>query len=273
MKIRAWSVYLARKLGRHRPARARGAQELQRAKLLNSDLVVHLAHELRTSINVIRGYADLAIDGEFGEVNPDLSETLRRIEERAATLQHLIDSALELARLETSGFLSRPENVALSDLIAEVEAETSADRQGSKLAFEWRVEDDIAGIRSDVAKLKLVLRNLISNAFKFTPQGSVVVEIRHRAGGVEFAVRDTGIGIRPDQRETIFEPFRQADVASKRSFASTGLGLHICRRALEMMGGSIRVDSEIGHGSVFRVWIPAQVIPSGGRGEGKRPSA
>jgi signal transduction histidine kinase len=237
-------------------------QQLERANRLKSQFVANISHDLCTSINVIRGYADLAMDGEFGEVNPELRETLRRIDQRAAALQNLVRNALELTQLETGEFPASLREIALSDLIADVNAETYLERSSSPLTFEWRVDDDITRIRTDVTKLKLVLRNLISNAFKFTRNGSVSVEGRRHAGGIEFAVRDTGIGIAPEQHEAIFNPFHPADGSRKQLFGGTGLGLHISRRLLETMGGMIGLESEVGRGSVFRVWIPAEVVSS-----------
>jgi signal transduction histidine kinase len=238
-------------------------QQLERANRVKSEFVANMSHDMYTPIHVIRGYADLAMDGEFGDVSPELRETLHRMDERAAALQNLVRSTLDLAQLETGEFPTSIEEVAVNDLIAGLDAEMRPHRDNSPVSFAWQVEDDIKRIRTDVRKLTRVLRNLISNAFKFTPSGSISVEIRRRAGGVEFVVRDTGLGIPPDLREAIFNPFQQRDEPSKMRHKGTGLGLHICRRLLETMGGRIELESEVGQGSVFRVWLPAEVIPSG----------
>jgi signal transduction histidine kinase len=242
-------------------------QQLERANRVKSDFVANMSHDMYTPINVIRGYADLAMDGEFGDVSPELRETLRRMDERAEALQDLVRNTLDLAQLETGEFPTSIEEVTLNDLIAGLDAEPRSDRDGSPVTFTWQVEGNIERIRTDVTKLKRVLRNLICNAFKFTPSGSVSVEVRRRAGGMEFVVRDTGIGIPPDLRETIFNPFQQGDESSKTRHKGTGLGLHICRRVLETMGGRIDLDSEVGQGSVFRVWLPAEVVSSGSHEE------
>ena len=106
-----------------------------------------------------------------------------------------------------------------------------------------------------------MLKNLVVNALKFTDQGSVMVDVYCRDGGLEFCVADTGIGMAPEVVPIIFEPFRQAGCFKTRRRGGVGLGLYIVRRLLDMMGGSISVDSELGRGSIFRVWVPNQVQP------------
>src|SRR5262249_34605279 len=144
--------------------------------------------------------------------------------------------------------------LCIGDLIAEIEGETRAVRERSPVSFLWKVTPDL-NVHTDPAKLKLVLKNLIGNAMKFTDQGIVTLEARPANTGVEIAVTDTGIGIAPEALPIIFDPFRQADASAGRG--GVGLGLYIVRRLLDALGASITVDSEVGRGSTFRVWLPS----------------
>jgi signal transduction histidine kinase len=127
----------------------------------------------------------------------------------------------------------------------------------SGLACVWRVAADLPPLQTDPGKLKVVLKNLLSNAVKFTTEGSVTVEAQAVRGGVEFGVTDTGIGIPADAFSFIFEPFRQVDSSDTRPYSGSGLGLHIVQRLLEVLSGTITVESEVGKGSTFRVWLPS----------------
>src|SRR5215510_9355554 len=109
---------------------------------------------------------------------------------------------------------------------------------------------------TDSGKLKVVLRNLLGNAVKFTKEGGITVAARSLEGGVKFSVTDTGIGIPQEALGVIFEPFRQIEHSATRQYGGTGLGLHIVKRLFEMLGGTITVESEVGQGSTFRVWVP-----------------
>jgi signal transduction histidine kinase len=115
-------------------------------------------------------------------------------------------------------------------------------------------------------KLRVILKNVIGNAVKFTNHGSITVRLRCCDGGAEFTVTDTGIGMTPEALTVIFEPFRQADSSSTREHGGVGLGLHIVRRFADMLGGTISVESEYGRGSTFRMWFPSQLkLPAGSR--------
>jgi signal transduction histidine kinase len=150
-------------------------------------------------------------------------------------------------------------DVYLSDLMNEIYAETEPEREKSGLRFGLDLPPTLPPIRTDRVKLKVVLKNLIANAVKFTREGRVNVSLSERHGGVEICVTDTGIGIAPDVLPTIFEPFRQGDSSLTRTYGGVGLGLYIVRRLLDMIGGKITVESEPGRGSTFRVWVPGYV--------------
>jgi signal transduction histidine kinase len=147
--------------------------------------------------------------------------------------------------------------VSLNEIVGVIETETRELCAKPNIEFQWHVGSNLPRLRSDPLKIKVILKNLIANAIKFTPSGEVEVAITRRGSGVELAVRDTGIGIAPETQTIIFEPFRQADGSSSRRFGGVGLGLYIVRRLVDVLGGAVSVDSELGRGSTFRVHLPA----------------
>jgi signal transduction histidine kinase len=148
--------------------------------------------------------------------------------------------------------------IHLADLLEEIEAETEGVRRKPGITWACEASGELPPVRSDRVKLKVVLKNLIDNAFKFSEQGAVRLLAAARNGGVEFAVSDTGIGIPAEAVGDIFESFRQVDNSLTRPYGGAGLGLYIVRRLLELLGGAVTVESEVGRGSTFRVWVPRE---------------
>jgi signal transduction histidine kinase len=152
--------------------------------------------------------------------------------------------------------------IHLPDLLHEIDTETREAREDKpRLAFSWQIAPGLSPLQTDGLKLKIVLKNLISNALKFTDHGSVTVSVAPDDGGVAITVTDTGIGITAEAQEIIFEPFRQADSSLTRPYGGVGLGLYVVRRLLDMLGGTISIDSKVGRGSTFRVRLPPNVPP------------
>jgi len=230
--------------------------QLGRASRLKSDFLATMSHELRTPLNVIIGYNDLLIEGAFGELAPETVDPLRRMGQSARELLELITTTLDLSRLEAGRLPVEPREFALAELLQEIDRETRELQAKPGVRFHWNIGSESTRLHTDPVKLKVVLKNLVANAAKFTERGSVTVEARPQDGGVEIAVADTGIGIAPDAQAVIFEPFRQADSSRTRRYGGVGLGLYIVRRLLEMLGGQVSVDSATGRGSTFRVWLP-----------------
>jgi signal transduction histidine kinase len=144
----------------------------------------------------------------------------------------------------------------IADVIREVEAETQGLREQSSLKFEWKVDENLSPLHTDPSKLKVVIKNLIGNAVKFTKKGSIIVDAHDHKEGVEISVADTGIGIPPEALPVIFEPFRQVNSSTASQYGGSGLGLHIVKQLLELLGGKIEVESEVGRGSIFRMSVP-----------------
>src|SRR5262249_43307939 len=243
--------------------RARMEEELRQAKetaeaasRTKSEFLATMSHELRTPLGIILGYTEMLLEedgGQLGERQPDY---LRRIERSARELLDLITAVLDLSRLEAGRLPLLTQETRVAALLQEVRADTQPLQEQSHLAFVWEVEQPLPLLYTDAGKLKVVLKNLIGNAAKFTKAGSITVAARNCKAGVEFRVSDTGIGIPQEALEAIFEPFRQIEDSATRQSGGTGLGLHIVKRLLEVLGGSITVESELGRGSTFCVWLP-----------------
>jgi signal transduction histidine kinase/CheY-like chemotaxis protein len=233
--------------------------ELERANRLKSDFLATMSHELRTPLHIIIGYVDSLLDErDEGHLNADHLDRLERISHSAIRLLELINSTLEISRLETSQVPLTLGEVRLLDLLDELRNETLELQERSGLAFEWRVDPAVPPIQTDRVKLGIVVKNLIDNAVKFTPSGSVTVEVTSQAGAVGISVSDTGIGIPAESRSAVFESFFQVEAAMTRSHGGVGLGLYIVHLLLELLGGRIEIESEPGSGSTFRVWLPLQ---------------
>ena len=241
----------------------RAKEAAEAADRTKSEFLSTMSHELRTPLHVILGYTDMLLDGAVGDLPSQQMELVRRIERNARVLSDLIHMVLDLNRLEAGGLPVDVRSVQAAVLLSEVQAELQGLCDQSGLACTWRVAPGLPPFHTDPGKLKVVLKNLVSNAVKFTEEGSITVAAEERQGGIEFSVTDTGIGIPAEAQAYIFEPFRQVDGATARASGGSGLGLHIVQRLLEILGGRIRVESVVGHGSTFRVWLPMAYTPRG----------
>jgi signal transduction histidine kinase len=234
---------------------ARLVEELDRASRVKADFVASMSHELRTPLNVIIGYSDLLVDQVFGELAPEQRETVRRIGEQGRELLDLVNTTLEMSRIDSGRVPLALREVDLVDLLAEIDLEAQLVRRNAALDLRWHVTPPVPRLWTDPVKLKVIIKNLLLNALKFTDEGGVLVHAESRDGGVEIAVSDTGIGIAPEMIPRMFEAFRQGDHGAARR-GGVGLGLHIVRRLLDVLGGTIDVESEPQRGSTFRIWLP-----------------
>jgi len=231
-------------------------EQAESATRLKSEFLSTVSHELRTPLHIILGYHDLLLEQTFGPLTTQQHSTLLRLQRSAKELLGMIDNVLQVGRLEANKLPLELQEIAVPALILELQTETSDLCEQSELQFEWQIDEELPILLTDVGKLKMVLKNLIRNAVKFTPQGTVKITARAQRGGVEIGVSDTGPGIPREDLRAIFDAFRQGGHVLTRQHRGVGLGLYIVRQMLELLGGSVAVDSTVGKGSTFCVWVP-----------------
>jgi PAS domain S-box-containing protein len=245
-------------------ANARLVEELEHASRVKSEFVAMMSHELRTPLNIIIGYNELLLERAFGELTPEQDDNLQRMMKNERELLELINATLDLGRLDAGRVPVEPEVVTVGEVLSDLEAQTRDLQTKPGLCFAWDAAPGLPLLETDPKKLQAVLRNLFANAVKFTDAGRISVRASRRDDGLEIAVSDTGPGIAPEALPIIFEPFRQLDSSETREHGGVGLGLYIVRRLVEVLGGRVSVESEVGRGSTFRVWLPLK-CPSGYR--------
>jgi signal transduction histidine kinase len=226
------------------------------ASRLKSELVANMSHELRTPLNIILGYSEMLLDrGPDGSEEP--LRMVSRIRESARGLMQLVDSVLDLGKLESGKMPVQNQSVPLDRLMRDVR-----DRERMPLAMGvqigWETPPHLPVVETDQAKLTVILDNLINNAIKFTAKGRITVTVRDlpSRAQVEFRVDDTGPGIDEEHLPTVFEPFHQLDGSSERAYGGVGLGLAIVQRYVTLLGGELKVYSRVGRGTSFMVMLP-----------------
>lgn len=243
------------------------ARELEQASQYKSDFLANMSHELRTPLNSLLILSKLLGDNPEGTLTPDQVKYARTIESSGNDLLTLINDILDLSKIEAGHVTIQPETLSVQRLTGDLRQlfQPVADERG--LAFEIDVAGDVpAKFESDRLRLEQILKNLLSNAFKFTERGRVrLVVSREDDQHLALEVSDTGIGISPEQQESIFAAFHQADGTISRRYGGTGLGLSISRELARLLGGRIALVSEPGKGSRFTLVVPmaydAAVVP------------
>lgn len=235
---------------------ARLVQELARANRRKEEFVSALSHALRSPLHVILGYTELLLEEERDLTSADPRDLIRRIDRSGRQLAEMLEGSLAAGIDPKVGDVQMG-RVVLADVLREVEVETREIRQESGLSYAWDIAPNLPALQSDAEKVKLIVKNLISNAVKFTDEGGIFLRASARDTGVEIEVEDTGIGIGKAAQKIIFEPFRQIDQTEGRVLRGTGLGLHVVRQLVNLLGGTLAVESAPGEGAIFRVWLPA----------------
>ena len=241
---------------------ARSRDEALAASQAKSQFLANMSHELRTPLNAILGYSEMLLE-EAGDLGLNEAEgDLHKIHSAGRHLLELINDILDLSKIEAKRMELYLEQISPSRLLEEVCSTAIPLFTQHNNRFTAEIDELPTMILSDETKLRQILYNLLSNAAKFTENGTVTLRAGHRDGMLLFEVSDSGIGITPEQQERLFTPFTQADASTTRKYGGTGLGLAITRSFCTMMGGSIHLDSQPGHGTTFHVELPVEVKPA-----------
>lgn len=227
------------------------------ASQAKSSFLAHMSHELRTPLNAIIGYAEL-LEEEIrgGKLNEGMLEDLAHIQSSGRHLVTMISDILDISKIEAGRMALNVSIFPIREIVQQVQkmGEGIIQKNSNKLVVQ--VAEDAGEMESDPVKLRQILLNLFSNAAKFTHNGTITMHVERQPDWVVFSVRDTGMGIRPEDMGHLFDKFYQADVPVVKKAGGTGLGLAICRAFSDLMGGSISVSSVQGEGATFVVRLP-----------------
>jgi CheY-like chemotaxis protein/signal transduction histidine kinase/HAMP domain-containing protein len=252
------------------------AQALALSSKYKSEFLANMSHELRTPLNSLLILARMLSDNKDQNLNDKQVEYAKTIHSAGTDLLNLINEVLDLSKVEAGKIEIDTADLHVADVIKYVEQTFRPIAQQKGLDFAVEIEADVPTIRTDAQRLQQILRNLLSNALKFTEAGSVRVRVhlpppktaygsaylaKHPDRVIAFSVIDTGIGIARDKQQLIFEAFQQADGTTSRKYGGTGLGLSISRELARLLGGEVKVESEPGRGSTFTLFLPADYEP------------
>jgi signal transduction histidine kinase len=231
-------------------------EQLEAANRHKSQFLANVSHELRTPLNSIIGFTRI-VQRRIGAQIPDLQkENLQKVLISSEHLLSLINELLDLAKIESGRMEVYAETFQLNDVVRMATSTVEPMLKDGRVRLVTEIAPDIPPLKTDRDKLKQAVLNLLSNAAKFTERGEIKVAAWQENGNVKLTVSDTGIGMKKEALDYIFEEFRQADMSSTRRYGGTGLGLAIVRRFINLMGGEIGVESEVGKGSKFTITIP-----------------
>ncbi|MEH2196189.1 MAG: response regulator [Nostoc sp.] len=242
------------------------AEQLALSSKYKSEFLANMSHELRTPLNSLLILARLLSDNSLNNLTDKQVEYSRTIYSAGTDLLELINDILDLAKIESGTMSLNIEQIAFADLEMSLEQNFRQVAHNKELSFTIELDDNLPlTIYNDSKRLQQVLKNLLANAFKFTEQGSIKLEIRMSSDAsqvdnsmIAFAVSDTGIGIPSEKQKIIFEAFQQADGTTSRKYGGTGLGLSISRELAQLLGGRIELVSEPGQGSIFTLYLPTR---------------
>jgi CheY-like chemotaxis protein len=235
------------------------AEDLQITSRYKSEFLANMSHELRTPLNSILLLSKHLSNNKDGNLTEKQVECASTVHISGNELLNLINDVLDLAKVESGKMILEPEHTAIKDMVGAMESNFRPVAQNKGIEFDIQIAEGAPEtILTDSQRLAQILKNLLSNAFKFTEKGSVTLEICYRDSAlpVTFMVKDTGTGIPKDKLETVFQAFNQVDGSTNRKYGGTGLGLSISRELVRALGGTIEVSSTLGRGSVFTLSLP-----------------
>jgi signal transduction histidine kinase len=238
---------------------ARALEQQRELDRLKNEFIRNVSHELRTPLAMILAYVELLTSGTLGEVKAEQQGPLEIILQRALVLRDLVENITAI--LDSQGRRSAWEPISLSELVADSLAAFQALADRSGLALHGDIAEQASLVQGDAGHLRKVVDNLIANALKFTPAGgAVTVRLSSTNERVVLRVADTGIGIAPEHQERLFDRFYQADGSTRRKYGGSGLGLALVKEIVEAHGGAVTVESQLGQGSTFEVWLPVDTV-------------
>ncbi|RRU11226.1 HAMP domain-containing sensor histidine kinase [Stenotrophomonas sp. 278] len=238
------------------------AEQLREVSDLKSRFLSYMSHEFRTPLGSILSMTRLLEDGMDGQLNEEQLRQVRFISASTAELREMVDDLLDLAKIEAGRITISPGWFDLMDLFSALRGMFRPLVDGNQVDLVFEDPPPLPMLYTDDKKLAQILRNFISNALKFTPSGRVVVSAHLETDEcVRFSVRDTGIGIPAEVLSTLFKDFVQVDTPLQRGLRGTGLGLSLCKRFAELLGGKVGVHSSPGEGSEFYVTLPLKLEP------------
>src|SRR5215813_11732530 len=232
--------------------------DLEIASQHKNQFVANMSHELRTPLAAILGYAELMQEGFYGSQSEKSMDALTRIRSNGKHLLGLINTVLDIAKIESGQFTLNISEYAIESVVETVRSATESLAQNKKLALKTEVAKSMPVGLGDEQRLTQVLLNLVGNAIKFTDAGEVLVTAKAVNGRFNVTVADTGPGIPPAEQVRIFEQFHQVDSSLTKAKGGTGLGLAIAKQIVEMHGGRIWVESTLGKGSTFQMELPTR---------------
>ena len=234
----------------------RAAVSAEKSDKAKTEFLSVMSHEFRTPLNLIMGYAGMMQEGLLGELSDEQKRSVDRIMQCSDDLLGMIVSILQASSIEAGVVCLEYQDLNPRELIEVLKA-TCVVPTGKEIELVWHCPDDLPALRTDREKLKQVIELLIDNALKFTDHGRVMVSVAAaKEGAIDFSVADTGIGIAADALPSVFEMFRQSDSSMTRSHGGVGLGLYVAKKFIDLLGGEIRVESQVNRGSIFTVTIP-----------------
>jgi signal transduction histidine kinase len=234
---------------------------LEAANQHKSEFLANMSHELRTPLNAILGFSEVLTQRMFGELNEKQAEYVTDISDSGRHLLSLINDILDLSKIEAGRMELELTDFDLPTAIDNALTLVRERAMRRDITLQKTFDARVGQVRADERKIRQVVLNLLSNAIKFTPEGGrIEVQVVPGEGSVEVGVRDTGVGIAPEDQEAVFEEFRQVGAAAKKA-EGTGLGLALSRKFVELHGGRIWVQSEVGRGSTFTFRLPVRPWP------------
>ena len=234
-------------------------EQAQNASKAKSDFLANMSHELRTPLNAILGYSEMLMEDAEDDELESYAADLAKIQSSGEHLLTLINDILDLSKIEAGKMDLHIEEFEFVKHLAQIEATAKplVEKNGNKFILENNATFE--KLKNDQTKLRQILFNMLSNAAKFTKEGSVTLSINTIEKDVRFAVMDTGIGMNEEQLGKVFDEFTQAEASTAKDYGGTGLGLPISKKMTEMMGGKMEVESEEGKGTTFSITIPVEV--------------